>query len=263
VLTPEFAHSSALHAARALLHHGFAEIEASAPERLAHRIVSVAWEAAGPGRFALRCDVARLEVTTDGGCVEQRLDQRFTFADDARGGELFPAGSALDGPSREAAFAPTWSEHRARAFAHRWLWIWENLGDASAFDELLGEGVLDVRFHTGPPIATRDDFRAAARRLGSGVGTAHHVLDALHLAAAGPHYAVTADVSWCGESAGGTPLRARSRDFWQLVDAGGRYPRLERLRVELTEPLRAAVPEEAVGPSVPNAPSDDAESGGP
>jgi hypothetical protein len=262
LLTPEFQSSSLLHAARALLHAGFAEAESGAPERIADRIVTFAWEARNGG-LALRCDVLRMEVTSAGTCLERPWEQRFTFRSDPSGGELTAVGSSPQGPPREVSFAPTRAEHRARAFAHRWLWLWENLGDGSAFDELLDEGELDVRFHGGEAIATRDEFRAAAMRLGGGVASTHHVLDSLDLAVSGQRYAVTADVSWRGESTGGTPLRAQSRHSWKLVDAGGRYPRLQRLRVELTEPLRAAVPEEARGPSVPNAPSDDAESGGP
>lgn len=263
MLTPEFQYSSLVHAARALLHGHFAGLEKVAPERIAHRIAGFAWEATAEKRYALRCDVLRLEATVAGACLEGPIVCRFTFRDDGSGGELTPTGNSAAGPPREATFVPTWTEHRCRAFAHRWLWIWENLGDASAFDELLDEGSLDVHFHAGETIATRRDFRAEARRLGGGVAATHHILESLRLAGAGPLHTVTADVSWRGESTGGTPLRARSRNTWELVDAGGRYPRLKRLRVELTEPLRAAVPEEALGPSVPNAPSDDAESGGP
>jgi len=262
VLTPEFQNSSMLHAARALLHRHFAGLDSLAPERIAHRIVAFAWEATAEKRYALRCDVLRLEATVAGVCTERPVDWRFSFHDDSTGGELTASGSSPAGPSREAAFAPTRPEHRSRAFAHRWLWIWENLGDASAFEELLADGPLDVRFHGGEAVATRRDFLAEARRLGGG-GAAHHVLDSLELSVSGGTYAVTADVSWRGESGGGTPLRAQSRLAWELLEGDGPYPRLERLRVELTEPIRAAVPEEAPGPSVPNAPSDDAESGGP
>jgi hypothetical protein len=262
LLTPEFQSSSSLHAARVLLHRRFADLESAAPERVAHRITAFAWDSR-EGGLALRCDLLRAEVTAAGVCVEHPLMARFAFRDDVTGGELTALGSSPQGPPHEAVFAPTRAEHRVRAFAYRWLWIWENLGDALAFDELLDDGRLDVHFHGGEAIATRDEFRAEAQRLGSGVAATHHVLDAVRLDVSGQRYAVTADVSWRGESTGGTPLRARSRHAWELVDAGGRYPRLRRLRVELTEPLRAAVPEEARGPDVPNAPSDDAESGGP
>jgi len=263
MLTPEFQYSSLLHAARASVHRHFAELEAVAPDRIAHRIVAFAWEATADKRYALLCDVLRLEVTAAVNCLEHPSVWRFSFRDDATGGELTAIGSSPAGPPREAHFVPTRPEHRARAFAHRWLWIWENLGDGSAFDELLADGALDVRFHGGEAIATRHAFLAEARRLGGGAGAAHNVLDSLGLDASGRHYAVTAQVSWRGESTGGTPLRAQSRLSWELVDGDGAYPRLERLRVELIEPIRAVVPEEAPGPSVPNAPSDDAESGGP
>jgi hypothetical protein len=262
LLTSEFRSSRVLHAARTLLHLRFAEAESAAPEHLAHRITTFAWEAQSGG-LALRCDVLRAEVAPGGRCMEQPLLQCFAFRDGPSGGELAAVESAPQGPPHEAVFAPTRAEHRARAFAHRWLWIWENLGDATAFDELLDTGTLDVHFHGGHAIATADEFRSEARRLGEGVAATHHVLDSLALDVSGRRYAVTAEVSWRGESAGGTPLRAHSRHAWELIDAGGRYPRLQRLRIELTEPLRAAVPEEARGPSVPNAPSDDAESGGP
>jgi hypothetical protein len=91
----------------------------------------------------------------------------------------------------------------------------------------------------------------------------HHTLDQLTLTRRDTRYSVAADVAWRAVSTGGTPLRARTSYAWELVDDGGRFARLQRMRVVLTEPLRAELPEEAPGPDVPNAPSDDAEAGGP
>ncbi len=136
------------------------------------------------------------------------------------------------------------------------------MGDGSALRELLVAGPLDIHFHSGDPVVTVADFDAAVRRLDGGSAT-HHRLDALTVNAAATRYTVVADVAWRAASAGGTPLRARTRYAWQLLDDDERFPRLERMRVTLLEPLRAELPEEAPGPDVPNAPSDDAEAGGP
>jgi hypothetical protein len=263
MLTPEFAHSSPLHAARSLLHGRFATAESGAPARIAHRLDVFSWVLEGAGRYGLRCGVSRIDAAGNGTATVRAFVQRFTFRDDPRGGELTELSSEAEGQPREAAFVATRPEHRVRAFAYRWLWLWENAGDGSAFDEVLaGEG-LEVRIRGGEPLATRAAVREEARRLSAGLGAMHHALAALEIAVSGPRYEAVAEIDWRGSSTGGTPLRARMRQTWELLDEGGRFPRLRRSRIEISEPLRAAVAEEAPGPPVANAPSDDAEAGGP
>lgn len=259
MLSDEFARSSALHAARTLLHLRLAEADGAAPERIAHRLDGFAWEPLPGDGLKLRCAIARWENA--GGA---RLFIRyFTFRAGPGGGELAEDATGVADESLPDPFEPTWAVNRVRAFAHRWLWVWENLRDVSAFEELLADENLDLRLRAGEALRTRAAFEQAARALDAGVGATHHVLAALGVDAKPACYAVRADVEWRGCSTGGTPLRARTRHAWELIETGERYPRLRRLRVELAEPLRAAVDDEARGPRIANAPSDDAEAGGP
>ena len=263
-LAPHFAQSSAINAGRSLVHRWLADAARERPPgddvfAADASIVAPAdgygatfasWESLGPGVLAL-------EFIVPHGRIVAR------HRDDAGGGRLTGATFVRDdGVQAAVPDEDAWTRNRCLAFAHRWLWAWEHVGDGAEFRDLLDFESLDARFGRGVEARSVDEFFNIARSLDANMPDTHHALRDLVVETRQGHYDVTAEIDWRGASAGGTPLRARTRQRWVLLERDDRYPRLGVLAIDAVHPFEPDLLEPREDPELANAPSDDAESGG-
>jgi len=247
----EFARSSALNAGRSLVHRWLAAAERDLPPDFAD--ASIVAEAvvlppvdAFAATFVSGCSNGA-DLTLD--FVTARGQLVVGYRDDPSGGRLTGARFSPAAAHADLSGVDAWTHNRVHAFAHRWLWAWEQTTQDDRFAGLIDPAGRDAALEE--LLHAHDGYRAT-----------HHALQSLSFALRAERYEVSAVVDWRGESAGGTPLRARTQQRLTLHERGGRYPLLERLAIDVLHPLEPDLPEPDEHPELASAPSDDAESGG-
>ena len=137
-------------------------------------------------------------------------------------------------------FMDQFAGHRARSAFYQWLFLHDqNEADATPFSQLLdGKG-----FELQLPEGTVADTAAFAAHWASrcpGLKDSQHRVEAL---AVDPqrdgNYALRAALSWKGTDASGRAMAGASQHIWNLRESKERYPRIERIKVEVTRPFQA------------------------
>jgi hypothetical protein len=263
-LPDEFVHSAALNAGRSLVHRWLAQAERPAMGESPPKIfVPDAGAVAPPGDFG--AEYTASHQAGDALTLEFALASGVLVAvhrAGSNGGRLASATFTPNGnvavPSRD-----TWHRNRVLAFAHRFLWAWENVRDGEAFADLLDPRSLDAHVGDGLQARSGEEFLTLARALDASAAATHHALRLFSFEVNDDHYDVSAEFDWRAMSAQGTPLRARTRHTWRLRETGDRYPLLGHLIVDVVHPVEPDIYLPGERPELASAPSDDAESGGP
>ena len=139
------------------------------------------------------------------------------------------------------AFAPAYAENRLRSLAHHWLALVEHPDRAvEPFRAVLAEGFV-LNFSSGP-IDTMDGLATWLAGPASAVDASGHRIDRFAFApiAGRPDaYRVELAFAWHGLTSDGDRVTARTGHTWTVTDDPmERFARLERVDVEVLEPLR-------------------------